>query len=111
MTKSELFKAAHATARNTARFVGNYMISFSLALKEAYKMAEKTLAQKLIDLGGNEWKKGKFHRIYIESFVAVKFFDDQCASFGKAHTVYFNVETQEFFCSNRRVSNNLNAMI
>ena len=111
MTNSELFKTAHATARNTVRFVGNYMIAFSLALKEAYKMAQKTLAQKLIELGGKEWKKGSFHRVYIESLVAVKCFDDQHASFGKAHTVYFNVETQEFFCSNRRVANNLNAMI
>ncbi len=34
MTKSEIFKAAHEMARGTVKAVGNYMIAFSLALKE-----------------------------------------------------------------------------
>ncbi|HHY0551886.1 TPA: hypothetical protein ACVU5P_004205 [Vibrio parahaemolyticus] len=34
MTKSEIFKTAHEMARGTVKAVGNYMIAFSLALKE-----------------------------------------------------------------------------
>lgn len=66
MTKSEIFKAAHALAKATVEVVGDYMIAFSLALKETYKMTEKTLEKKLIDLGLSVWGEdfGK-PRIYI----------------------------------------------
>ena len=37
MNKSALFTKAHKIARNTVKFVGNYSIAFSLALKEGYK--------------------------------------------------------------------------
>lgn len=46
MTNSEIFKSAHAMARNTVKFVGNYMIAFSLALKEVYK----NMATKIVEL-------------------------------------------------------------
>lgn len=38
MTKSEIFKTAHAQARKTASLVGDYRIALSIALKEAHKM-------------------------------------------------------------------------
>lgn len=44
MTKSEIFKAAHRMARGTVKAVGNYMIAFSLALKEVNDF----LAQKIM---------------------------------------------------------------
>ena len=37
MNKSELFKRAHAIARNTVAIVGNYSIAFKLALIHIYK--------------------------------------------------------------------------
>lgn len=69
MTKSELFKSAHKIARKTVLEVGNYMIAFSLALKEGYaKMkteSEISIKDKIIALGGKEWKKDSMHRVYI----------------------------------------------
>lgn len=68
MTKSEIFNSAHKIARNTVKFVGNYMIAFSLALKEVYKMTVKTMKQKLLDAGMSVWGEdfGKA-RIYINA--------------------------------------------
>ena len=44
MNKSEIFKTAHRMARGTVKAVGNYMIAFSLALKEVNDF----LAQKIM---------------------------------------------------------------
>jgi len=65
MTKSEIFTKAHATARKTVKAVGNYMIAFSLALKEAYKMTVKTLEEKAIEMGGKVWEKNNMKRVYV----------------------------------------------
>lgn len=65
MTKSEVFKKAHSIAKNIVAVVGDYMISLSIALKEVYKMTEKTTEQKLIELGCNVWEKYGKKRIYI----------------------------------------------
>lgn len=68
MTKSELFKKAHAIARNTVKAVGNYMVAFKLALIELYqslKAPVKTLEQKLIDLGASVWENYGHRRIYM----------------------------------------------
>ena len=73
MTKSEIFKAAHAMARKVVAIVGDYMVAFSYSLKEVYKnmnaknltMAE--LAEKALELGATKWEKGTMSRIYINS--------------------------------------------
>ena len=68
MTKSEIFKAAHTMAKGTVKAVGNYMIAFSLALKEIYnstKKVAKSAEQQLIDLGGKLWEKGSMTRVYL----------------------------------------------
>lgn len=41
MTKSEIFKAAHNTAKNTVKLIGKYIIAFSIALKDVYKSLRK----------------------------------------------------------------------
>lgn len=48
MTKSEIFKSAHAKARATAPSVGNYLIAFSIALKEVYASLKNALSVKEI---------------------------------------------------------------
>ena len=40
MTKSELFKSAHAMAKATVEAVGNYMVAFKLALKFIHSEAK-----------------------------------------------------------------------
>ena len=68
MDKSTLFNQAHQTARNTVAQVGNYMIAFSLALKELYSMTKntaKSAEQQLIDLGGKLWEQGNMRRVYL----------------------------------------------
>jgi len=46
MTKSEMFKQAHATAKRTVAYVGNYSIAFSLALKATYKSIKQAVSMK-----------------------------------------------------------------
>ena len=68
MTKSEIFKAAHRMAKATVKAVGNYMIAFSLALKEIYnstKKVAKSAEQQLIEMGGKLWEQGNMRRVYL----------------------------------------------
>lgn len=68
MDKSKLFTQAHQIARQTVAQVGDYMIAFSLALRELYSMTTKTVKsaeQQLIDLGGKLWEKGSMRRVYL----------------------------------------------
>ena len=70
MTKSELFKSAHAMARNTVKAVGNYMVAFKLALINLYqslKAPVKTVEQKLVELGASVWEGYGHRRIYINA--------------------------------------------
>lgn len=64
MTKSELFKKAHALAKATIKAGDNYLATFSLCLKAIY--AEATdIAAKIIAAGGKAWEKHGFKRIYM----------------------------------------------
>ncbi len=74
-------------------------------------MNNENTAAKLIELGGDEWKKGNHHRVYVYSYVVKKFFNNENASFGKSHEVHFNTKTGKFFCSNKSVENNLNCLL
>lgn len=74
-------------------------------------MNSETVKDQLINLGGSEWKKGDHHRVYIEGYVAAKFFDSDHARFGKAHKTFFNVVTGQFSSSSMAVKNNLNIMM
>ena len=65
MTKSEIFKKAHAIAKSTAQAVGNYLIAFSLALKDVYKSLSSSVEDKLIEMGLMVWEKANHKRIYI----------------------------------------------
>ena len=65
---------------------------------------------RLIGLGCKQWKKGEHHRIYLDGIDAERLFDDHHARFGKSHTAYFNVNTGQFWCSNKKVSENLNIL-
>lgn len=68
MTKSQIFHKAHQIAKSIIVDVGNYMIAFSIALKEVYASLKQNIAQKLIDLGMSVWGQdfGK-PRIYINT--------------------------------------------
>lgn len=111
MTNSQRFTLAHKIARETVLIVGDYRIAFSIALKETYMNTEKTTAEKLIELGGNEWKKGSHHRIYVYGSITEEFFNNCHASFGKAHKVFFNVNAGKFSSTNEKVAYNLNLML
>lgn len=43
MTKSELFTRAHQIAKKNVALVGNYLIAFSIALKEVYNSMKNKL--------------------------------------------------------------------
>lgn len=111
MTNSQRFTLAHKIARETASVVGDYRIAFSIALKGTHMNTEKTTVEKLIELGGNEWKKGAYHRVYVESYVVKHFFDSEHASFGKAHKVFFDVNVGKFASQSTSVAENLNIML
>lgn len=57
MNKQALFQQAHATARQTAAIVGDYLVAFKIALKQAWAEAARTvrtfcLAQKGVAKNG-----------------------------------------------------------
>lgn len=79
---------------------------------------EKTIAQKLLDLGCNEWEKGDHHRIYLnrEAFAEMFGFEYECYGTGRIKSaklngreisngkatkilsdkIFFNVKTEKF---------------
>lgn len=68
MTKSEIFKSAHAIAKSTVFKVGNYMIAFKIALLSVYqelKAAPKSTEEKLLELGAEIWENYGHRRIYM----------------------------------------------
>jgi len=67
MTKSEIFKKAHAIAKSTNAVVGCYQIAFSLALKSVYESLSQTMEDRLVELGMYVWEKGANRRIYIKA--------------------------------------------
>ena len=92
MNKSKLFTHAHQIARNTVAQVGNYMIAFSLALRELYSMTTKTVKsaeQQLIELGGKLWEKGSMRRVYLSLDVLNKI-TDKCQNMSPyKHKFYY----------------------
>ena len=64
MTKSQLFKKAHALAKPTIKPGDNYLATFSLCLKAIYAEATDIVA-KIIAVGGKAWEKHGFKRIYM----------------------------------------------
>ena len=68
------------------------------------------IKERLIELGCKEWNTGKNHRIYFDGIDAEKLFDNYHARFGKSHTAHFDVNTGEFFCSDKRIRENLNIL-
>lgn len=62
MNKSEIFNLAHEKARKIAAAVGDYVIAFSLSLKEVYaemKKAPKNIVSEIEALGFasiNQWR-------------------------------------------------------
>ena len=68
MTKSEIFKAAHKTAKQTLSLVGDYRIAFQFALKEIFMNIKNTLVSikdKLIEMGGKEHTEHNCTRVYL----------------------------------------------
>ena len=68
MTKSEIFKSAHAAAKATLELVGDYKLAFQFALKEIYmsiKNKAVSIKDKLIELGGKAYAEHGCDRVYI----------------------------------------------
>ena len=70
-------------------------------------MTNEDIAKKLVELGGNEWKKGEYHRIYIDGYDVKNLLNNEHAYFGKTHTIYFNVNTG-LFAGNRTSKSQIN---
>ncbi len=65
MTKSEIFKKAHANAKKIVSAVGDYVIALSLSLKEVYKSMKNEINVEKLKSIGCEWAAGSHHRIYF----------------------------------------------
>lgn len=101
MSKSEIFKKAHEIARNTVALVGDYMIAFSIALKNLYKEGKKmaaTMQQKLEALGLTVWEGGQHKRIYIS--------DKTEEIFGLKINTYGTGSISNAFLNGKKISNN-----
>lgn len=65
MNKSTIFSNAWSIARDAAaKFGGSVKSFFAEALKMAYRATELTV-DALVKLGGSEWIKGDYHRVYF----------------------------------------------
>lgn len=64
MTKSELFRKAHALAKQAIKAGDDYRITFGAALKALISKPASLLAQ-LTALGGKLWEKGSMRRVYF----------------------------------------------
>lgn len=65
MTKSELFKAAHAMARKVIQAGDDYRATFGAALK--ILLSKPSLLEQLIAIGGALWEKAGMRRIYFNN--------------------------------------------
>lgn len=67
MTKSEIFKAAHAMARKVVAIVGDYMVALSYSLKEVYENMKNTTIDfanfeaKAFDTDGVEFNNNQYN--------------------------------------------------
>ncbi len=75
MNKQSLFQQAHAEARKIAAAVGDYMVAFKLALKQAWASLQQPLEQRLAKIG-KLWERGEMKRLYfngLEQFIGLEF--------------------------------------
>lgn len=67
---SKLFKMAHETARKTAAAAGSYMIAFTCALRDLYKMLrfDRICGVFVNKCGCRLWERNGKRRIYVNSY-------------------------------------------
>ena len=82
MTKSEIFKAAHKLAKATVCYIGDYMIAFSIALKNIIAAAKKGVSPQKIETMTEKAKQ----KMEIKAFG----FTVAPATYYTKSTVYFN---------------------
>lgn len=70
MTKSEIFRQAHAMTRHVIQAGDDYRATFGAALKSLMSKPADILEQ-LIALGGNLWEKGSMRRVYFNNVPAM----------------------------------------
>ena len=97
MTKSEIFKAAHAAARKTLKLVGDYRIAFQFAIKEIYmnmKTEVSSVKEKLVNMGGNIYIEHGCDRVYISQAI-FNVITGFCYRLNDSkHKFYYDVETR-----------------
>lgn len=73
MTKSEMFKKAHKIARETKEIAGSYRIAFACALKDIHSglYSEKTVEEKLVEIGASIWENYGYKRIYLNEEIVL----------------------------------------
>lgn len=70
MNKSEIFRQAHALARQVIQAGDDYRVTFGAALKSLQNKPAEIVDQ-LIALGGNLWEKGSMRRVYFNNVPAL----------------------------------------
>lgn len=70
MNKSEIFRQAHALARQVIQAGDDYRVTFGAALKSLQSKPAEIVDQ-LIALGGNLWEKGSMRRVYFNNVPAL----------------------------------------
>lgn len=101
MTKSEIFKTAHKLAKETVSYVGDYLIAFSIALKEVYSNMKERTAEQLAEvftkvegvISASAWEKHGKRRVYIET---QKLNGGKNWNGGRAGTMFFDLDSGDF---------------
>ena len=95
MNKSQIFKAAHKLAKSVHVAGDCYRVTFGAALKIviAESKAPKSAKQFFLDLGGKEWVKEGFDRVYINAKQFNALFGNGCNFSDSSNKFFFDCKT------------------
>lgn len=95
MNKSTTFKKAHELAKSVHVVGECYRVTFGAALKIviAESKAPKSAKQFFLDLGGNEWAKEGFDRVYINAKQFNSLFGNGCNYSDSSNKFFFDCAT------------------
>ena len=95
MNKSQIFKKAHELAKSVHVAGDCYRVTFGAALKIviAESKAPKSAKQLFLDLGGKEWVKEGFDRVYVTAKIFNDIIGNGCNLSDRNNKFFFDCKT------------------
>ena len=95
MNKSQIFTQAHKLAKSVHVAGDCYRVTFGAALKIviAESKAPKSAKQLFLDLGGKEWVKEGFDRVYVTAKIFNNIIGNGCNYSDSSNKFFFDCKT------------------